>query len=151
MKTIGKKKSATQTTNTYQYLPQPTNPYYEQSKQLIDGYDGGAGDIQRNYGRLINQINESGNEFAGPNTSPEVADKVRKGRLFRATTDKGEALAGAKQNEIAYKNSGYMALGGATAPNLVQTGGTSNSQQWGGQLQNFGFALGSSAGSALGT
>jgi hypothetical protein len=131
---MGKKKSATQTTNQYQYMAPPTNPYYKTAEGLIEGYDGGASASREAYGRNINQINESGNEFLGSNTPDEVRSKVRDSRLFKNNLNLGAALGENKQNEIAYKNNAYMSLGGATAPQLVQTGGNTNTQQWGSGL-----------------
>jgi len=146
---VGKKKSATQTTAQYQYVTPPPNPYFKSAEDLISGYDGGAAQAREGAMRNENLINEGGNNFFGPNQSAEVTDKIRSSRLFSNNLELGRNLADAKQNELTYKNSGYMSLGGATAPQLVQTGGTANSQQWGGLGQNFVNSLSAGAGGAL--
>lgn len=129
----------------------PTNPNYETAKTLIDAYDGGASGARESAARNVNAINEGGNEFFGSNTNPAVRDRIRQARLFRNNMDLGRNLMDAKNNEIAYKNAGYMSLGGATAPQLVQTGGTQNSQMYGGLGQQFAGNFLSSAGSSLGS
>ena len=108
--------------NQYEYKQAPDNPYYKNAEQLIGGYDGGASAVREGFARNVNDINESGNEFTGANTSDYVRGKVRDSRLFRNNMDLGRGLADAKQNEIGYKNNAYMSLGGATAPQLVQSG-----------------------------
>lgn len=122
---MGKQKTTSTQSNQFQYMKPPDNPYFKSAEQLIGGYDGGASAVRESHARNINDINESGNEFFGANTPDYVRDKVRQSRLFRNNLELGRGLAGAKQDEIAYKNAGYMSLGGATAPQLVQTGGTS--------------------------
>lgn len=135
-KQMGKKKSETQQTNTFQYMAPPKNPYHTAAEEFISGYDGGASGVREAFARNANAITESaqGNQFYGGNTSPELKDKVRESRMFRNNLELGRGLSEAKQNEIAYKNSAYMSLGGATAPQLVQTGGTQNNQSWGSGL-----------------
>lgn len=98
--------------------------FYNNAAQLVDQYDGGASAAREGAARNVNDINNSGNEFLGSSTPDYVADKVRQSRLFSNNMDLGKSLADAKQNEIAYKNSAYMSLGGATAPQLVQSGST---------------------------
>lgn len=149
---MGKKKSTSTSTATYQYMTPPKSPYFDAAEQLIAGYDGGASGVREAHARNENAIKESsqGNQFYGGNTSAELKDKVRESRIFRNHLELGRGLSDAKQNEIGYKNSAYMTLGGATAPNLVQTGGTARNEQWGGILQNFGMSLGGSLGSGLG-
>lgn len=102
------------------------------------------------YARNIGSINESGNELFGEDTTPEVRDRVRQARLFRNNMDLGRNLMDAKQNEIGYKNSAFMSLGGATAPQLVQTGGTQNTVMSGGLGQQLLGGFAGAAGSALG-
>lgn len=149
---MGKKKSTSTNTATYQYMSPPKSPYYDAAEQMIGGYDGGASGVRESHARNINAINEAsqGNQFYGGNTSPELKDQQRESRLFRNNLELGRGLSEAKQNEIGYKNSAYMSLGGATAPQLVQTGGSTRNEQWGGILQNFGMSLGGSLGSGLG-
>lgn len=79
--------------------------------------------------RNRNDIADSGNDFFGSSTPDYARDKIRESRLFKNNLELGRNLANAKQDEIQYKNAGYMSLGGATAPQLVQTGGTVNSTQ----------------------
>lgn len=83
------------------------------------------------YGQAEGEIKESGNELFGANTSPEVREKTMQSRLFRNKTEKGKALSVAKGQETIAKNNAYMGLGQATAPQLVQTGGTSVQKQSG--------------------
>lgn len=146
---MGSKKTAQTSTNTYQYMQAPTNPHFAQAEALIDGYDGGAAGIREGHARNINTINESGNDVFGANQSPEMRDRVKAARLFRNNTDLGRNLADAKQNEIAYKNAGYMSLGGATAPQLVQTGGTANTTQSGGVMAGMAQSLAGGIGSGI--
>lgn len=146
---MGKKKQSTVSSNTYQYLPQPENPYFKTAEGLIAGYDGGQGNVREAHARNIGAINESGNELFGSDTSPEVRDRVRQERLFRNNQDLGRNLMEAKQNEIGFKNSAYMSLGGATAPQLVQTGGTQNTVMSGGALGAIANSFAGGAGSAL--
>lgn len=150
---MGKKKQNTTTTNTYQYLPQPENPHYQSALKLIDNYDGGAAGFREARGRNEREIKESGNDFFGANTPAYARDKIQQSRMFRNNADFGRNMAEAKQNEIGYKTSAYTSLGGATAPNLVQTGGTSNSvmsqNPLGMMAGNFMSAFGSGAGGAL--
>lgn len=127
----------------------PPNPYFHQAEALIDAYDGGAAGIREGAARNVNTINESGNEIFGSNTPAEARDKIRQSRLFRNNIDLGTNLANAKQNEIAYKNAGYMSLGGATAPQLVQTGGTANTTQSGGVLAGMAQQLAGGVGQGL--
>ena len=150
---MGKKKSTSQSTSTYQYMTPPKSPYFDAAEQMIGGYDGGASGVREAHARNTNAIKESssGNQFYGGNTSAELKDNQRDSRLFRNNLELGRGLSEAKQNEIGYKNSAYMSLGGATAPQLVQTGGTTRNEQWGGILQNFGMSLGGSLGSGLGS
>ena len=108
----------------------PTNPHYEAANAALDNLDYTT-PVTQQYGKLRNQINESGNEMFGANTSPEVAGKVRDGRMFRAMTDYGENMSGAKQRESMDRMSGKMSLGGATAPTLVNSGGNQRGEQWG--------------------
>lgn len=126
---MGKKKSASQsqTTNTYGFMQAPENLYYKAAEAQIGEYDGGASQIISDRGRAANEIRNSGNEFLGSSTNDEVRQKTMDNRIFRNTVDKGKDLQAAGQNAAAYKNSAYMSLGGATAPQLVQTGGTQNS------------------------
>ena len=126
---MGKSKSSQTSTNQFSYVKAPENPYYKLSEKLIDGYDGGAGAVREGYARNINDIKESGNEFLGANTPAYVRDKMKQSRLFRNNMDLGRGLADAKQNEVGYKTGAYMSLGGATAPTLVQTGGTMQGTQ----------------------
>ena len=126
---MGKSKSTQQQSNQYQYVAPPVNPYYETAKGLIEGYDGGAAGVREGYSRNINDINESGNSFMGAKTPDYVRDKVKQSRLFRNNMDLGRGLSDAKQNEVAYKNSAYMSLGGATAPQLVQSGSSGSGSQ----------------------
>lgn len=149
---MGKKKSTSQSTATYSYMTPPKSPYLDAAEQYIAGYDGGASGFRESHARNTNAINEAsqGRQFFGGNTSPELRDQVRESRLFRNNNELGRNLAGAKQDEIAYKNQAYMGLGGATAPQLVQTGSTGRNEQWGGIMHNFGMNLGGSFGSGLG-
>lgn len=141
---MGKKKQTSTQTNQYAYMTPPENKYFHAAEQLIAGYDGGASAVREAWAKNRNDITESGNEFLGANTTDEVRSKVRDSRLFRNNMDLGRNLLEAKNNEIQYKNAGYMSLGGATAPQLVQTGGTTNSAQWGSGLYSplGGVALG---------
>lgn len=126
---MGKSKSTQQQASTYEYKTPPPNPYLEQSKQLLESYDGGAGQIREGFMRNRNDINESGNEFYGASTPDYVRDKVRDNRMFRNNIELGRGLASAKQSEIEGKNAGYMSLGGMTAPQLVQTGSSGSGTQ----------------------
>ncbi len=105
--------------------------------------------MRESHARNINAINEADNGIFGEDTTPEVRDKVKAARLFRNNMDLGRNLTEAKQNEIGFKNAGYMSLGGATAPQLVQTGGTQNTVMSGGFLQNMLGSFASGAGSGL--
>jgi hypothetical protein len=124
---VGKSKQQTTQTNQYSYMAPPPNPYFKTAEKFIEGYDGGAGAVREGYARNVNDINESGNQFLGANTPDYVRDRIKQSRLFRNNLDLARGLSDANQNATAYKNSAYMSLGGATAPQLVQTGGTSNS------------------------
>lgn len=146
---MGKKKSTSTTTNTYGYMTPPTNPYFTQADDLINNIDYRT-PITQQYGKLRNEIGESGGDFFGPNTSPEVADRVKKGRLFRAMTDYGENYSNATNQENSAKINGKMGLGYATAPQLVQTGGSGIGTQSGGILAGMAQQFAGGAGSALG-
>lgn len=122
----------TTSSNQYQYIPPPTDTasakYYDNVAKLAEGVDYTT-DVINGFGQAENEIKESGNSIFGADTSAELRDKVMSNRLFRNRIEKGQALANAKQNEMAAKNTMYMTLGQATAPQLVQTGGTTNSVQ----------------------
>ncbi len=120
---MGKKTNQTTQTNKYEYVAPPRNENYEAAKSLNENVDLTT-PIHQQYGQLTNQINESGNEFFGANGSQELRDKVRQNRLFSATMNKGRDLSSATQAENNLKTGNYMSLGAATAPQLVQTGGT---------------------------
>lgn len=150
-----KTKQQTQSTNTYAYMAPPPNPYFKSAEALIGEYDGGAAGVREAHGRNKQEIKEAGNDLFGSSTPNYVRERVMQSRMFRNNADLGRGLSEAKQNEVAYKNSAYMSLGGATAPQLVQTGGTSNSVQQGpGAFSQLGSAfvggLSSAAGGALG-
>lgn len=140
---MGRSKSTSSQQNTYAYAPAPPpNPYLDMSKQLLEGYDGGAGQIREGHARNINDIKESGNEFFGASTPDYVRDKVRDSRLFRNNTELGRNLAGAKTDEIQTKNQGYMSLGGMTMPQLVQTGSSGQGTQTQSGLQSASQVMG---------
>lgn len=155
---MGKPKTSTTTTNTYQYMQPPTDgksaQYTDAAAQLLGDYDGGASKVREGYARNINQINEAASSpsFYGGNTSPELMDMQRQSRLFRNNLELGRGLADAKTNEVQGKNAGYMGLAGMTAPQLVQTGGNSVGvgPSFGQTLgQNFGASLGGGLGQTL--
>ena len=131
---MGTKKSTSTTVNqTPQFVEQPKNPYYEKAAKSLDTLDFTTPIIQ-GFGQQDNLIKESGNDIFGANTSPEMAQKVRDSRLFKSATDKGNALSGAVQQQENAKNSGYMSLGGATAPVMFNPGSTNTqkvSDPWG--------------------
>lgn len=126
-------------TNQYEYKQAPENPFFTKAAGLVDNYDGGAGAAREAYGRNINDINESGNSFLGAGNTPAyVSDRIRETRMFRNNMDLGRNLNAANQNASQAKQQGYMQLGAATAPDLVQTGGTTQ-----------GTASGTQTGSAI--
>lgn len=129
----------------------PKNQYFDAAAKMIDGYDGGASGVREGAMRNVNAINEAaaGNSFYGGNTSPELRDKIKESRLFRNNMDLGRGLAEAKQNEIGYKNSAFMSLGGATAPQLVQTGGNMTGTQSGGFWGDMATSAAGGMGSAV--
>lgn len=133
---MGKAKTTQQQQNQYEYKQAPPNPYFQTAEKYISGYDGGASGVREGAARNINDINESGNEFLGANTPAYVRDSVKSSRLFRNNMDLGRGLADAKQNEMAYKNSAYMSLGGATAPTLVQSGSSGSGTQSAAPIDN---------------
>lgn len=105
----------------------PISDYYKNAEGLLSGYDGGAAQAREAYGRNVNDISGADNNIWGAETPAYARDKVRDSRLFRNTLDLGKNLMQAKQDEIGFKNQGYMQLGAATAPDLVQTGSTGTS------------------------
>lgn len=118
-----KKKTTTSSTNQYQYYTPPPSPHLDAANAMIDNIDYQT-PIRQNYGRQINDISESGNDIFGSNTTPEVSDKIRKGRLFSARTQFGEDMTGAVQAENADKISGKLSVAQGYAPQLAQSGGT---------------------------
>lgn len=136
---MGKKKVTSTTTNQApQFVAPPVSPYFKNAEKLLENIDYQSSVLQ-NFGKLQNQINESGNEAFGADTPAEVRDRIRQSRLFRATTDHGRNMLDAVQAETAAKNAGYMSLGGATAPVAWSPGRTQTQTQSGG----FGNILGS--------
>lgn len=129
----GKKKSTSSTTNTYGFIQQPDNAHYAKANDYLNNIDYHT-PITQQYGQLQRQIQESGNDYFGHNESPEVRDKIRQARLFRAKTDYGTNLSNAAAAENQAKMQGEMGLGAATAPMFVQTGGSSQGAQWGSGL-----------------
>src|SRR4051812_17921291 len=127
----------------------PKNPYFDKAKELIEGYDGGASNVREAHARNVNAIEESGNSIYGAETTPQEADRIKASRMFRNNADLGRGLSDATQNAIGYKNAGYMSLGGATAPQLVQSGGTSTTTQSGGLGQALLGSFAQGAGSGL--
>lgn len=146
---MGKSHQQTAQSNTYTYLQQPTNPYFDKAKELIEGYDGGASNVREAHARNINAIEESGNSVYGADTTPQEADRIKASRLFRNNMDLGRGLSDSTQNAIGYKNAAYMSLGGATAPQLVQSGGNSDTTQSGGLGRLFLGSFAQGAGSGL--
>lgn len=120
---MGKKKTTTTSTATHGFYEQPKNADYETARSLVGGIDYQT-PVKQSYGRLRNEIGESGNEFFGDNTPDSLRSRIKESRLFKATTDEGEALSSAVGMENQAKTNGYMALGDATKPYFVQTGGT---------------------------
>lgn len=122
-----KNQSHTVSSNQYGFMQAPDNPHYQAAEGVIGGYDGGAAALREGAARNANAISEAGNDFYGATTPDYVRDKVKESRLFKNNLDLGRGLADAKQNEIGFKNNAYMALGHATAPELVQLGSTEDS------------------------
>lgn len=148
---MGKKKTSQATTNTYSYIPQPQNQYYDQAASQLSNLDYTT-DVINAYGQNENIINESGNEFFGDNTPAGLRESSRESRLFQNNIQKGAAINQAKQAENNAKIGGYMSLGGATAPNFVQSGGTTvNTSPWNWSKLFFGDqGIGGTAASAAG-
>lgn len=121
---MGKKKTTTAQTNTYGFVNQPKNANYEAAQTYLDNIDYST-PVKQSFGRLRNEIDESGNEFFGGNISDDLRTRIKQSQKFKATTDEGEALsqAGAMENQA--KMTGNMALGEATKPYFVNTGGNS--------------------------
>lgn len=146
---MGKKKTSTTQTVNHQWKDQPANQYYNNAAQHLNSIDLQSG-VRNAFGQNENLINESGNEFFGANQSAEQRDRIKFGRKFNNNILKGKALGQAVQDENSAKITGNMALGGATAPVLVNSGGTSTTVQpfdWGGLIAS-GLGAGASVASA---
>lgn len=102
---------------------------------MIDSIDYST-PITQQYGQQVNEINESGNNIFGSHTTPEAADKVRKGRLFSARTQYGQDLSTARAAEQEAKISGKLAVAQGYAPHFAQSGGTQTTTQPGNLFGN---------------
>lgn len=148
---MGKKKTTSTQQNTYQYYTPPPNPYLQQAASEIDAIDYQT-DVHNAYGQAENAVRESGNDFYGSDTPAGLAESIRNTQLFKLKTDKGTALNRARSEENQARIGGHMALGGATAPQLVQSGGTNTKIEpfdWGSLIMG-GMQAGGSMGAAMG-
>lgn len=143
---MGKKKSKTESTATYGYVPHQgtkDEDAYRQSIQNVDFHT----PILQAFGQAENDVNNSVFEEALPEGA---AERVRYGRMFDLRQRKGAALSDAASREHAFKTGQAANLANMTQNRFVQTGGTSYGQQWGGAGQDFLSSFGAGAGSALG-
>lgn len=106
----------------------PPNPHLQQAANLLNQIDFKT-DVKQAYARAANQLKESGSELFGADVPQEIRDQDRENKLFRLKLDEGRDLYNAHQAETNTRLGGTMALGAATAPQLVQTGGTTTTVQ----------------------
>ena len=146
---MGKKKQKTVQTNTYGWQTPPETADTGAYRSAVNNaYDTPDPSIAYSFNSARQRLKDRFDNPFGANYSPEVADAAKYAGTNELDQQQGAALQADAYNRKNAKVAGLAGVAGMTAPQLVQTGGTSNTTQSSGllgQILGAGASIGSAA------
>ncbi len=125
---MGKSKAKTSTTNTYSYMTPPESQDVSTLRDMKATVDPS---IAYRYARLREQEQNAWQNPFGAASSPAAQEAGRRVMNNSLAQDEAQATREAQYNADNQNFARQATVAGYTNPSLVQTGGTSNSAQWG--------------------
>lgn len=130
---IGKKKTVQETKNNYEYKTAPETKDITALRELKATVDPS---ISYNYAQRRNDLASSFKNPLGGYTTPAVRDAAIRAGNAALSQDESQAVQASQYNADNANYARQAGLAAATAPQLVQTGGTQTQTQSGGLLGN---------------
>ena len=135
--------------NTYGFVERPRTPELLDYRQQIDEtYDTTDPNIAYDFNRQRENLNNRFNNPFGANYSPEVMDAIKFQGNQELDQAQGQAYRQADYQNKQGKLSAVGAYADATAPQMVQTGGSSTGNMTGSSVQTIPFSWNSVIGGA---
>lgn len=148
---MGSKKTKTTTNqqfnSTYGYMNSPITPemqaVIDSSKEKLQARVDPS--IFQRYAQMKDDVVRSYADPFGAATSPDARAKAQRSQMFRIDSARDKALRESYDDRSGEQFARQMAAASLTAPQLVQTGGSSSGQQVTSQPFNWGSLIGGAA------
>lgn len=147
MKSKTKQDTRQSQTNTYAYVPPPiTSQQSAYDEHIKSAYDTADPSIAYNFANQRESLNNTFNNPFGANVSPEVQQAIQTAGNEASYQAQGQAMREDVFNRKQGKTTALAGSASMTAPQLVQTGGSSTGSMVGTQTTPIGPSLIAAAG-----